>query len=184
VDGINERGLAVAVAGVRETTHEPQEGEQLVFVTFLIRKILDQTKTVDEAVALARTVTPFDLDKRSVNSHLIVADTSGNSAILEFDEGEWTVTYGEGNSQVLTNKMIHGVSEASLREACWRYKGISEALETTQEAVDWQAALSVLRDAHQKGTTWSVVYLLASRQLYLSVYQDWDTVYRIRVPGE
>ena len=41
-DGINEHGLTVAVAGVNQTAIEPKSDKELVFVTFLVRKILDQ----------------------------------------------------------------------------------------------------------------------------------------------
>ncbi len=71
MDGINEHGLAVAIAGVRQTTHKPKDDKQLVFVSFLIRKILDQTKDIEEAMNLVEKFIPFDLDKNSLNGHFI-----------------------------------------------------------------------------------------------------------------
>jgi penicillin V acylase-like amidase (Ntn superfamily) len=50
-----------------------------------MRKILDGTKTVDEALALAQKYIPFDLDKNSPNAHFQVVDASGRSVILEYD---------------------------------------------------------------------------------------------------
>jgi hypothetical protein len=165
-DGINEHGLAVAVSGVKETTHQPADDARLVFVTFLMRKILDQTKTIEEAVNLVETFVPFDLDRTSLNSHFLVADSSGRSVILEYDQDRWRTIYADKPYQVLTNKPISNVPDANLKEQCWRYQSISETLETTQGNVDWNAGLNILLDAAQQGTTWSVVY-------------QWDVIYHV-----
>jgi len=181
-DGINEYGLAVALAGVREVTHESVGDQERVFVTYLVRKILDQTKTVEEAVNLAEQHVPFDLDENSLNGHLIVADSSGRSVILEYDDDQWRIIYGDKSWQVLTTRPIYNVPDAELREKCWRYRSMSETLEKTKGDVDWQAGMDILQDVTQKGTTWSVVYALSTRELYATVYQKWDTVYHLRMP--
>ncbi len=182
VDGINERGLAVSLAGVREVTHQPKEGEDPVFVTYLVRKILDQAKSVEEAMRLAGRFVPFDLDRNSLNTHLFIADASGRSVILEYAEGRWNRTYPTESWQVLTNRPVSGVADSVLREKCSRYRGISEALESAGGRVDWKTGMKILQGAKQKGTTWSVVYSLPERELYFSVYQDWDTTYRLKAP--
>lgn len=180
MDGINEHGLAVAVAGVKQTTHKPKSSKELVFITFLMRKILDQTKTIEEAVNLVEKFIPFDLDKNSLNGHFIVADSSGRSVILEYATDKWRKTYGDKSWQVLTTKPIYNVSDADLREKCWRYRSISETLDNTKGNVDWEAGMKILQDVEQKGTTWSVIYSLAETELYLSVYQKWDTIYHLK----
>jgi hypothetical protein len=107
MDGINEHGLAIALAGVKQTTHKPKSGKELVFISFLIRKILDQTKTIDEAVNLIKKYIPFDLDNNSLNGHLFIADASGKSFILEYDQDQWRRTYGDRSWQVMTTKPIY-----------------------------------------------------------------------------
>jgi hypothetical protein len=179
-DGINEHGLAVAVTGVRQTTHKPKSDKELVFVTFLIRKILDQTKNIEEAVNLVEKFIPFDLDESSLNGHFIVADSSGRSVILEYDQDQWRKIYGDESWQVLTTKPIYNISDAILRDECWRYRSMSETLEKTKGNVDWKAAMKILQDVKQKGTTWSVIYSLPTRELYFSVYQKWDIVYHLK----
>jgi hypothetical protein len=181
-DGINEHGLAVAVAGVRQTTHKPKSDMQLVFVTFLIRKILDQTRTVEEAASLVERYIPFDLDKNSLNSHFIVADASGHSVILEYDKDQWKRIYADTSWQVLTTKPIYHVQDAELREQCWRYRSISETLDEKNGDISWKDGMRILRDVTQKGTTWSVVYSLTTKELYFSVYQEWDGIYHLMIP--
>jgi hypothetical protein len=181
-DGINEHGLAVAVAGVKETTHKPKNGKKLVFVTFLIRKILDQAKSVEEAVNLVEKYIPFDLDRNSLNGHFMVTDSSGRSVILEYDQDRWRKIYGDKAYQVLTTKPIYNVTDTDLRERCWRYRSISETLESTKGNVDWKAGMKILQDVQQKGTTWSVIYSLPKKELYFCVYQNWDNIYHLQLP--
>ena len=182
MDGINEHGLAVGAAGVRQITHKPKSDKELVFVTFLMRKILDQTKTIEEAVDLVEKFIPFQLGINTLSAHFIVADSSGRSVILEYDQDQWRKTYGDKSWQVLTTKPIYNVSDADLREKCWRYRSMSETLEKTKGNVGWKAGMRILQDVEQKGTTWSVVYCPPTKELYFSVYQSWDTVYHIKIP--
>ncbi len=179
MDGVNEHGLAVSVSGVRQTTVKPKSGKESVCITFLIRKILDQTKNIEEAVVLVEKYIPFDLDKNSLNCHLIIADSSGKSVILEYVEDQWKKIYGDRSWQVLTNKPIYNVPDSKLRDQCWRYRSISETLEKTKGNVDWKAGMKILQDVTQKGTTWSVVYSLVSKELYFSVYQNWNIIYHL-----
>ncbi len=182
MDGVNEHGLAVAVAGLRQTTHQTPGDKELVFITYLIRKILDQTKNIEEAVNLVEKYIPFDLDKNSLNGHFIVADAAGQSVILEYARDQWRKVYKDTSWQVLSTKPIYNVSEANRKEQCWRYRGMAETLEKTGGNIDWNAAMEILRDVSQKGTTWSVAYALPTKELYFSVYQMWDTIYHLKFP--
>ena len=42
--------------------------------------------------------------------------------------------------------------------------------------------MTILRNAAQQGTTWSVVYSPTQKDLHFSVYQKWDTIYHSRIP--
>jgi hypothetical protein len=179
MDGVNEHGLAVAVTGVKQTTVTAETGEEPVFVTFLIRRILDEARTVEEAASLVQRLVPFDLDKNSLNGHFYVADSSGTSAVLEYAQDQWRQVRADGSWQVVTTKPVYNVPDASLRERCWRYRSMSESLESASGNVDWEAGMRILRDVAQEGTTWSVVYVLGTREAYFSVYQDWGTVYHL-----
>lgn len=179
MDGINEPGLAVAVTGVRQTTVKPKSGKESVCITFLIRKILDQTKNIEEAVVLVEKYIPFDLDKNSLNCHLFIADSSGKSVILEYVEDQWKRIYGDKPWQVLSTRPVYNVPDAKLRDQCWRYRSMSDTLEKTEGNVDWKAGMKILQDVTQKGTTWSVVYSLKSKELYFSVYQNWNIIYHL-----
>lgn len=179
-DGINEHGVAVGVAGVKQVSVKPGTGKKPVFISFLIRKILDQTKTIEEAVRLVDQFIPFDLDERSLNGHLLIADSSGKSVILEYVEDQWRAIRSDKAWQVLANKPIYNMPDTTLRRQCLRYRSMSETLEQSMGRVDWNAGLKILRDVEQKGTTWSVVYSLPTREVHFCVYQDRSRVYHLK----
>jgi hypothetical protein len=180
MDGINEHGLAVAIAGVRHVVHSKDNNGKRTFVSYLVRKLLDQTRTTEEAVKLAESCVPFLLDKDSLDAHLHIADASGRSVTLEYDKDQWLKVYGKGSWQALANKPVFEVPEATRREKCWRYRTMAETLEKTSGRVDWKAGLKILRDVHQKGTTWSALYSPSSKDIYFSVYQTWDKIYHLK----
>jgi hypothetical protein len=179
MDGINEHGLAVALAGVNSTPVKPKSGKEIVFISFLIRKILDQTKTIKEAVNLVEKYIPFLLDKNSLEGHLLIVDSSGKSVILEYVQDQWEKIYPDNSWQVLTNRQIYNVPDENLKKRCWRYRSISATLEKTKGNVDWKECMEILRDVTQKGTTWSAVYSPSKKELYFSVYQEWDKIYHL-----
>ena len=41
--------------------------------------------------------------------------------------------------------------------------------------------LKILQDVSQKGTTWSVIYSLKSKELHFSVYQNWTNIYQLKI---
>ena len=178
--GINEHGLAVENPGVRQAAVKPMSGREFVFQTYLIRKILDGAKTIEEAVGIAEKHVAFDLDTNSLNAHLFIADASGRSVVLEYEQDQWRKVYREKSWQALSNKPVYNVPDEALRTKCWRYKGMADALEKADGRIGWPAGMQILRNVSQKSTTWSVVYLLPAKELYFSVYQNWASVYHLK----
>jgi hypothetical protein len=181
MDGINDRGLVVAVAGLPQREVRSIDDAQLrVFISYMVRKILDRAANVKEAVLLADVYVPFDLKEGVMNGHILIADAAGRSAILEYVDDSWRAILPANSWQVMTTKPIFDVPDADLRESCRRYKTISEALEGAGWTTDWKAGMKVLRSVQQNGTTWSVVYSPTSLDLHFCVYQEWDTVYHLK----
>jgi hypothetical protein len=179
-DGFNDQGVCASVTGIDQVKVNPAKGNDLVFISFLVRRILDQTRSIDEAIKLAEKTVPFDLDQNSLDCHFYIADSSGRSVILEYRRNGWQKIYPEKSWQVMTNKVVNDVPDATLRAECPRYKTMSEILEKNNGNVDWRAGMHMLRDVCQKGTTWSAVYSLTSKELYFSVYQTWGKIYHLR----
>lgn len=178
-DGINEHGLCAAVTGINTVKIKPKKDKDMIFVGYLIRKLLDQTKSVDEAVKFVEKYIPFDLNKTSLSCHFCIVDQTGKSVILEYQNDEWKKIYSDRLWQIMTNKPIYHVPEATLIKNCWRYKKIAESLENKNGKVDWLGGMQLLRAVSQKGTTWSIIYSPPSRDIYFSVYQTWGKIYHL-----
>lgn len=180
-DGMNEHGLCAMVTGLSSVSIKPREGKESIFIGYINRKLLDQTKTVDEAVILVEKYIPFDITVDQINCHFIVIDASGKSVILEYLDNEWKKTYSDKNWQVMTNRVIYSVPETTLKDKCWRYKSITAALEKTKGQVSWSEGMNLLKDVSQDGTTWSVIYLPITKKVYFSVYQTWEKIYHLNL---
>lgn len=177
---MNEFGLCALVTGINSVKVSPEEGKESLFIGYIIRKLLDHSKTVDEAIKLIENYTPFDITPTEINCHFLVSDALGKSVILEFQNNEWKKTYPEKKWQIMTNKLIYQVPDNKLREKCWRYDTIAALLEKTNGNVNWNEGMQILKDVSQDGTTWSVIYLPNSNELYFSAYQSWDKIYHIK----
>jgi hypothetical protein len=105
-DGMNEKGLCAAVTGINSVKVRTVDGKESIFIGYIIRKIIDKAKTVEEAVTLADKIVPFYITPTEINCHFFVTDATGKSVILEYLDNEWKKTYPDRKRQVMTNKII------------------------------------------------------------------------------
>ena len=94
VSGMNAKGVSVVIHGGR-AKETSEDGEPVVHTT---RQILAEASTVDEAIEIVKT-------KKAMVSHiLLVADASGDAAVIERAPGaEPFVRRADGNELPLTN---------------------------------------------------------------------------------
>ena len=83
VDGMNEKGLAIAVLQLRaKATNQTEHGKKDITTTAMIRAVLDTCATVDEAVALIKKYNMHD--SLWTNYHYQIVDASGRSVVVEY----------------------------------------------------------------------------------------------------
>lgn len=179
-DGMNEHGLCAMVTGLNSVQVSPDKNKESLFIGYIVRKLLDHSRTIDEAINLVQDVIPFDITPTEINCHFFVSDATGKSVILEFQNNEWKKSYPHSKWQIMTNKTIFNVPETQLQEKCWRYNKISALLDKSNGNINWNEGMHILKDVSQEGTTWSVIYLPNSDEIYFSVYQTWDKIYHIK----
>lgn len=91
MDGMNEKGLAIAVLQIHAPSTCQQTGRVPLIATAVIRAVLDKCATVDEAIALFRSV-----DMRDVMGccyHYQVCDASGTTVLIEYVRNEMRLVY-------------------------------------------------------------------------------------------
>ncbi|WP_283132917.1 carcinine hydrolase/isopenicillin-N N-acyltransferase family protein [Rhizohabitans arisaemae] len=176
-DGMNEKGLAVGMAQVPEGgVPAPDPARPTVNSVRIIRIMLDQAASVDEAIALFRR---YNVDfAGGPKIHYLVADATGKSAVLEFSDGELKVLPGTGTWQAATN-----FTQAETPPADWRadrrYGLAARRLE--RGPLDWKGAMNLLEQVSQHHTRWSVVYDLKGGTARVAMGKRYGTVHTFKL---
>ncbi|MDZ5442957.1 carcinine hydrolase/isopenicillin-N N-acyltransferase family protein [Micromonospora sp. 4G57] len=163
-DGMNERGLAVGLAADDRATARPVPGRPTAGSVRILRLVLDNAATVDEAIGVFER---YNLDfAGGPPLHYLLADATGASAVVEFVDGRLRAQRGRGRWQALTNVPVIDVPERRLRQD-HRYGVVAAALDKAGGAVDSPAALKLLDAVRQPHTRWSVTYGLRTGEVRL-----------------
>lgn len=208
MDGMNDQGLAISI----HMSHQGPGSEIIptdihtdkndATSTSLMRLILDNAATVEEAVDIAKN---WDLhDDIGSSMHFFVADKSGNSAILEWvGETDKTDTDGTNRNlevfylgeenpynqsehfQVLTNFIVKPdyYEEDDTMNALDRFETVYTRLDQTDGRIkDKKEALDILKSVAEQSnnrdeyTVHSVVYNLTKNTTTFVAYENFDTI--------
>lgn len=105
VDGFNERGLAGHLLYLKATDFGPRDPSKPgVQAGLWLQYVLDNAATVDEALALLESiqVVMTEANGHDANVHLALEDASGDSAIIEYIDGE-PVVHHDRDYRIMTN---------------------------------------------------------------------------------
>ena len=165
-DGMNERGLVVGMAAVPDGNTRPDPSKETIDSLQVIRKMLDQASTVDEAVAVLQQ---YNIDWGSGPAlHYLIADRSGQSALVEFYQGKMHIIPNDKPWHLATNFLLSSVGESATGQ-CTRYDKIDQRLSTAAGSIDAEEALRLLRDVSQANTQWSIVYGLSTGEVIVTM---------------
>ena len=178
-DGMNERGVSVALASVDAEPVIRDENKRLVNISLLQREILDFAGNLDEAIAIVEARDVFDQDVNTLSHHILIADASGRSAAAEYRDGQWRIMRNDRPWQIVTNTQLYDKSEDWIRSQCGRYRTADDYLSDVDGAITWQEGMDVLRTMSVGNTQWSSIYDLLDKDLYLSLHRDYIRLYRI-----
>lgn len=155
IDGVNEYGLAVAILTVpiAEPPYDPEKPS--TDEVGMMRILLDYTKTVDEAI---EKINEYNILFYQGDAHFMIADASGDSAVIEFVDGETVVHRESTDWQVCTNFVLS--QEKGDRMGIVRYETAVERIEENDGVLSEEEAMHLLSDISQPGTVWSVIYNL------------------------
>jgi choloylglycine hydrolase len=139
-DGVNEAGLAANLLWLAESQYPANTGDRpAVALSLWAQYVLDNFATVAEAVA-ALTATPLRVvtaevpgQNRLATLHLAISDASGDSAIVEYIDGEQVIHHGR-QYQVMTNSPIFA-KQLAITEY-WQQIGGTVMLPGTNRAAD------------------------------------------------
>jgi len=174
---VNEKGLAITHANVpaTDTPYDPDKPE--IRHNFL-EKIVAECDTVKQAVALLRT---YSLPRAPhlAHVHLMLADAAGDSAILEWVDGDLKVIRRSGPTQIMTNSLL-SKPNASEGPNSRLHRGGRMLAELKEASV--ASAVSVLKEisihgrykGDEVGSVESVVFDLTGRKVHLYYKRDFE----------
>jgi hypothetical protein len=174
-DGMNEYGLTVGMAAVPGSPGPaPDPGKPTVGSLRIIRLMLDQAQTVEEAIAVIRQ---YNIDfAGGPPLHYLLADRSGRAASVEWKDGSLQVIRNQLPWQVTTNFYLAGAS-AGIKTQDWRYRTAATWLQAAQGRMAPQEALQLLTDVKQDITQWSIVYDMSTGEVRVVMGQSYSHVH-------
>jgi len=104
-DGLNEKGLGVHMLYLKATDFGDRDPEKKgVHAGLWAQYLLDNATNVEEALALHESIQPVMVSAhgRDATVHLAIEDASGDSAIIEYIEGEPVIHHGRQYT-IMTN---------------------------------------------------------------------------------
>lgn len=164
MDGINEKGLSIAVVKLNTESTAQNTGKTPIITTVMLRAVLDRCATVDEAIALFES---FDMhDSLGVAYHYQLADAEGCCAVIEYIDNKLTVDRVEHERLYLLN-FYHTPGHPIKGSGYTREKWLRDEFSQTGLVMSEERALKILKRCrlwyrHKKGyqvkTLWSAVF--------------------------
>ncbi|MGO9108781.1 MAG: carcinine hydrolase/isopenicillin-N N-acyltransferase family protein [Thermoguttaceae bacterium] len=180
MDGVNRYGVAVSDMSVHPAEPPVNPNHPAIILSTLERLILDYAHNADKAVDLVRA---FNVHFVVTPEHLMVADASGRSRIIEFIDGNIRVTPAEGPWQICTNDIVWRKSELERTNSCSRYRTGSEAAKKLGGVVGYADARRVARSMSVANwTMWTSVYNLTTGEAHVLYKSGLDTEYCDAIP--
>jgi hypothetical protein len=174
-DGMNEMGLAVGMAAVPPGDMEQDPAKETIDSVMVIRKILDQAASVDEAVEIIQS---YNIDMGNTPIHYLISEKSGRSALIEFSKGEIVVLPNEYPWQMATNFLM-SETWTDPEVHCGRYGLIQDRLTDLDGQIKPSQAMALLKDVSQPSTQWSVVYRVSAGEAWVVMGGEYNQVHKI-----
>jgi len=172
-DGINEYGLSAGLASIPAITYTVDPAKDTIFVTRLIREILDHAQNVQDALDIANSYNVFDLGVGTLSHHLLVGTANNESLVIEYDNCAFQAIYPEASWQVVTNIPVYNIPIQQLRNSCWRFNTLYSILEDNAGVLSWEEGLDALEQVHLN-CPWSAVYDMSNISIYFIVHNNYD----------
>ena len=191
LDGINEKGVSIAVLTLDSEAADQRTGRQAINTSLAIRLVLDRAATTQQAVDLLARYDMHAMAGRDY--HFFVSDAQGDSRIIEWDPKsedrrmvatpvrEITNYYALYADEVLPNQ-----KNGDLGHGKERALAIADVLDAHDGAMTCDAAWEALKAAAQdpnpddvtSNTQWSIVYNNTDLTADVCLRRNWDDVMR------
>jgi hypothetical protein len=179
-DGMNEKGLSLCVTSNNNgkyATAEPLPQEPSVVEWHMFLIVLQTCATVDEALALLRTVRVWFPEE---GNDWLMADGTGKSVVVEWTPGDRKLVVFDkpGPYELLTNTALQE-GEAYLIEHCPRYRKARPLLQKGPRSTDEMlAVMEAMRITAGPGRSlWTSIMDLNARTFEVRYFKEFERKY-------
>jgi penicillin V acylase-like amidase (Ntn superfamily) len=163
-EGINEKGLFIAVAAV-PTTKTPFEFKRPKKSLEMITTVLKNASNIEESIKeFKKYMLIFGTFMGNPMVHFKIVQKDGKSIIIEYYDNAMNII--DDNANIMTNHYIGKPKfKSNSKSSFLRYNQVkNELLNNTY--IDKNKAFNILKLISQKNTVWSNVYDLINLKLY------------------
>ncbi len=183
VDGVNEKGVGVAVLEIdRKGSHPENSDKPKLCTTFVPRMILDKAASVGEAIEM---LSKYDIISPIPEYcfHFMITDTTGVTKVVEIVQGEMKVY----DAACVANEFLTPFYMVDPEEP--RYNIMKEYLKHRNGIFSEDEAFGVLRTVHMNKTIgvgmsitrWSAVFNLNKRSVDLYYDRNFEKRYHFEL---
>ena len=165
IDGMNEKGVAMALLAVPESEPPFDENKVMLNTTTAIRLVLDKAATVDEAVGLLRQYNIYF--SQGIDSQYLIGDASGKSVLVEYYDGGLQVVTTDEDYQVASNFIAYnGVNIGEGYNEFERYDRVKEAIDSNGGVLSVEQSVALLAEVGityngEDKLEWTAIYNLS-----------------------
>ena len=180
MDGMNEKGLCVAVLMIQDSPGFQQDtGKPDLTTTMVVRLLLDKASDVEEALEL---LSQYDMHASAgMMVHFAIADAAGHSVVVEYIGNEMVVT----ETPVVTNYYLSpgekygiGTEESKIRYAMlddMLQSGSTFSMDGIRDALNSVSKHNF--DTEYASTEWSIVYNQSTREARYYHRENYEKYY-------
>ena len=187
LDGVNEKGVSIAVLTLDSTPVHQTTGKPTIATTLAIRLVLDKAASTQEAVELLRGYDMFASSGRDY--HFYITDASGDGRVLEYDCDSETRELVDTKTEAVTNffilykeKVLPNQRNGIYGHGRERYDAVMEVLEAPSytDATVWEALKASSQDPNPESITsntqWSINYNNTACTASIALRRNWQDV--------
>lgn len=189
LDGINEKGVSIAVLTLDSEPTYQDTGKQSIATTLAIRLVLDRAATTEEAVELLSNYDMFATSGRDY--HFYITDASGDGRVVEWDPENEGRPLKATPMRAITNfyALYPDLVQPNQKNGIYghgkeRWEAVEEVLGAHKgdqgEDVVWEALRASAQDPNPEDVTsntqWSAIYDNTGLTLEVCLRRNWNDV--------
>lgn len=188
LDGVNEKGVSIAVLTLDTEPTRQSTGKQTIATTLAVRLVLDHAATTEEAVSLLQGYDMFASSGRDY--HFYVTDASGDGRVIEYDPASPDRPLTATPMRAITNFFALYADEVLPNQKNGIYGHGKERWEAVEAVLDahaddnvdaaWEALRASSQDPNPEDVTsntqWSIVYSNTNLTADIALRRHWSDV--------